>query len=155
MDKVRLASRFWSFLGVIPNMTLVIVLLLGALAVGREAITLGTLVAFITLMLSLVWPVTVARLDPAMAQEAMTAADRIARSSTPSTVITVGHRGSVVNVPRPPALRAASDSGSPRLRRDVLHDVDLDLEPGETSRWSAPPAPARPRSPLWSPGCTT
>ena len=61
----------------IPNLTLVIVLLLGALAVGREAITLGTLVAFITLMLSLIWPVTSLGAILAMAQEAMTAADRI------------------------------------------------------------------------------
>ena len=52
VDKVRLAWRFWTFLELIPNLTLVIVLLLGALAVGRDAITLGTLVAFITLMLS-------------------------------------------------------------------------------------------------------
>ena len=36
MEKVRLSSRFWTFLEVIPNVTLAIVLLLGALAVGQR-----------------------------------------------------------------------------------------------------------------------
>ena len=57
MDKVRLASKFWTFLEVIPNVAVAIVLLFGAWGVGTGALTIGTLVAFITLMLSLVWPI--------------------------------------------------------------------------------------------------
>ena len=52
-------------------------LLLGALGVGRGDLTPGTLVAFITLMLSLVWPIASLGFILAMAQEAMTAADRV------------------------------------------------------------------------------
>ncbi|MFF0346036.1 ABC transporter ATP-binding protein [Kribbella sp. NPDC004875] len=130
VEKVRLASRFWSFLGVIPNLTLVIVLLLGALAVGREAITLGTLVAFITLMLSLVWPVTSLGAILAMAQEAMTAADRISEILDTYSVITsgpdelTGSRGHLrfENV----GFRFSDDS------TEVLHDINLDLAPGTT-----------------------
>ncbi|MGW7685129.1 ABC transporter ATP-binding protein [Kribbella sp. NPDC054772] len=130
VEKVRLASRFWSFLGVIPNLTLVIVLLLGALAVGREAITLGTLVAFITLMLSLVWPVTSLGAILAMAQEAMTAADRISEILDTHSVITSGpdeltdSRGHLrfENV----GFRFSDDS------TEVLHDINLDLAPGTT-----------------------
>jgi ATP-binding cassette, subfamily B, bacterial len=130
VEKVRLASRFWSFLGVIPNLTLVIVLLLGALAVGRQAITLGTLVAFITLMLSLVWPVTSLGAILAMAQESMTAADRISEILDTHSVIKSGpeeltnshghlrfeHVG----------FRFSDDS------TEVLHDINLDLTPGTT-----------------------
>jgi len=130
VEKVRLASRFWSFLGVIPNLTLVIVLLLGALAVGREAITLGTLVAFITLMLSLIWPVTSLGAILAMAQEAMTAADRISEILDTWSTIKSGNnelakpRGHLrfENV----SFRFSPDSP------DVLHDVNLDLSPGTT-----------------------
>ncbi|HZX06632.1 ABC transporter ATP-binding protein [Kribbella sp.] len=130
VEKVRLASRFWSFLGVIPNLTLVIVLLLGALAVGREAITLGTLVAFITLMLSLVWPVTSLGAILAMAQEAMTAADRISEILDTYSVIKsgpdelTGSRGHLrfENV----GFRFSDDS------TEVLHDINLDLTPGTT-----------------------
>jgi ATP-binding cassette, subfamily B, bacterial len=77
MEKVRLSSRFWTFLEIIPNLSLVVVLLLGALAVGRDSLTLGTLVAFISLMLQLIWPLEALGVILAMAQEAMTAADRV------------------------------------------------------------------------------
>ncbi|MEV8372917.1 ABC transporter ATP-binding protein [Kribbella sp. NPDC056861] len=130
VDKVRLASRFWTFLEVIPNLTLVIVLLLGALAVGRESITLGTLVAFITLMLSLIWPVESLGTILAMAQEAMTSADRISEILDTESTITDGPdeladpRGHLVfeNV----SFRYGPDSA------DILHDINLDLAPGTT-----------------------
>ncbi|WP_344220401.1 ABC transporter ATP-binding protein [Kribbella sancticallisti] len=130
VDKVRLSSRFWTFLGVIPNLTLVIVLLLGALAVGRESITLGTLVAFITLMLSLIWPVSSLGTILAMAQEAMTSADRISEILDTESTITdgpdelVNPRGHLrfENV----SFRFDPDSA------DVLHHINLDLAPGTT-----------------------
>ena len=77
MEKVRLAARFWTFLEMIPNLAVAVVLLLGAIGVGRGVLTPGELVAFITLMLSLVWPVASLGVILAMAQEAMTAAARI------------------------------------------------------------------------------
>jgi ATP-binding cassette subfamily B protein len=128
--KVRLAARFWSFLGVIPNLTLVIVLLLGALAVGREAITLGTLVAFITLMLSLIWPVTSLGAILAMAQEAMTAADRISEILDTHSVIESGP----VELTNPRGHLRFEHAGfafSPDSP-EVLHDINLDLTPGTT-----------------------
>jgi ATP-binding cassette subfamily B protein len=130
IEKVRLASRFWTFLGVIPNLTLVIVLLLGALAVGRNTITLGTLVAFITLMLSLIWPVAALGTILAMAQEAMTSADRISeildtqsslKDGTDELTNPHGHLR-LENV----SFRFAPDSP------DVLHNINLDLPPGTT-----------------------
>jgi ATP-binding cassette subfamily B protein len=130
VEKVRLASRFWSFLGVIPNLTLVIVLLLGALAAGRQAITLGTLVAFITLMLSLVWPVTSLGAILAMAQESMTAADRISEILDTYSVIKSGPEE--LTNPRGHlrfehvGFRFSDDSA------EVLHDINLDLTPGTT-----------------------
>jgi ATP-binding cassette subfamily B protein len=130
VEKVRLASRFWTFLEVIPNLTLVIVLLLGALAVGRGSITLGTLVAFITLMLSLIWPVESLGAILAMAQEAMTSADRISEILDTKSTITSGPdelenpRGHLrfENV----SFRFGPDSS------DILHDINLDLPPGTT-----------------------
>jgi ATP-binding cassette subfamily B protein len=77
LEKVRLSARFWTFLEVIPNLAVVVVLLLGAIGVGRGALTPGELVAFITLMLSLVWPVASLGVILAMSQEAMTSAARI------------------------------------------------------------------------------
>ena len=50
----------------------------GAYAAGHGLITLGTLVAFITMMLSLVWPIASLGFLLSMTQESMTAANRIA-----------------------------------------------------------------------------
>ena len=72
MARVQLSARFWTFLEIIPSVTLIIVLGFGAVAAGQGKVTLGTLVAFITLMLSLVWPVAALGFLLAMAQEAMT-----------------------------------------------------------------------------------
>jgi ATP-binding cassette, subfamily B, bacterial len=130
MDKVRLSARFWTFLEVLPNLALVVVLLLGAIAVGNGSLSLGTLVAFITLMLSLVWPMASLGVILAMAQEAMTAADRVLEILDTEPTIVGGDR-----VLTHPAgyLRFEGvgfwfdDSAS-----DVLHDVDLEVRPGET-----------------------
>ncbi|HEX8488590.1 MAG TPA: ABC transporter ATP-binding protein, partial [Propionibacteriaceae bacterium] len=88
--RVRLSSKFWTFLEVIPSLTLIIVLGLGAVAAGQGRLTLGSLVAFITLMLSLVWPVASLGFLLSMAQDAMTAADRIVEIFDAENEITDG-----------------------------------------------------------------
>ena len=130
VDKVRLSARFWTFLEMIPNLAVVVVLLLGAIGVGRGALTPGELVAFITLMLSLVWPVASLGVILAMAQEAMTAAARVLEiydtkpdivSGTAAAPIARGH------------LRFEHvDFTFPGSDTPVLRDVNLDLAPGET-----------------------
>jgi ATP-binding cassette subfamily B protein len=130
VERVRVQSTFWTFLEVIPSVTLIIVLALGALAVAQDRVTLGTLVAFTTLMVSLVWPVTSLGFLLSMTQDAMTAADRIAEVFDAEITITDGDvelddvRGELVfeNV----AFRF------PDADTDVLHHVDLHLAPGET-----------------------
>jgi ATP-binding cassette, subfamily B, bacterial len=132
MDKVRLSARFWTFLEVIPNLAVVVVLLLGAIGVGRGALTPGELVAFITLMLSLVWPVASLGVILAMAQEAMTAAARVLEIYDTEPDIVDG-----------PHLTTAADGGHLCFEhvdfafpdepdKLVLRDVNLELLPGET-----------------------
>jgi ATP-binding cassette subfamily B protein len=133
MDKVRLSARFWAFLEVIPNVAVVIVLLLGAIGVGKGLLTPGELVAFITLLLSLVWPVASLGVILAMAQEAMTASARILEifdtepdivSGTRRVSQPTGHlRFEGVDFTFPDAGPAA---------RPVLKGVDLEIRPGET-----------------------
>ena len=130
LEKVRLASRFWTFLEVIPNLTLVIVLLLGALAVGNGSVSLGTLVAFITLMLSLIWPVESLGFILAMAQEAMTSADRITEILDTESSIASGPT-ELEN----PRGHLRFENVSFRFRPDspdLLRGIDVDLPPGTT-----------------------
>jgi len=131
MDKVRLSAKFWTFLEVIPNLAVVVVLLLGAIGVGRGALTPGELVAFITLMLSLVWPVSSLGVILAMAQEAMTAAARVLEIFDTEPDIVSGEHTAP---PRRGHLRFEHvDFAFPDAPdQPVLRDVNLDLPPGQT-----------------------
>ncbi|MBJ7357867.1 ABC transporter ATP-binding protein [Nocardioides sp.] len=130
MDKVRLSARFWTFLEVIPNLAVCVVLLLGAIGVGRGQLTPGELVAFITLMLSLVWPVASLGVILAMAQEAMTASARILEIFDTEPDIVTGTR--VIEHPQGRLRFEAVDFAFPGSSEQVLRGVDLELAPGET-----------------------
>jgi ATP-binding cassette subfamily B protein len=128
--KVKLSARFWTFLEMIPNLAVVVVLLLGAIGVGRGQLTPGELVAFITLMLSLVWPVASLGVILAMAQEAMTAAARVLEIYDMVPDIASGTAAS-------PSARGhlrfeRVDFTFPGSDTPVLRDVNLELLPGET-----------------------
>jgi len=130
IDKVRLSAKFWTFLEMIPNLAVVVVLLLGAIGVGRGLLTPGELVAFITLMLSLVWPVASLGVILAMAQEAMTAAARVLEIYDTAPDIVSGTTAS-------PSARGHLrfehvDFTFPGSDTPVLRDVNLELMPGET-----------------------
>jgi ATP-binding cassette subfamily B protein len=134
--KVAVSAKFWTLLEVIPNLTLIIVLGLGAYAAGRGLLTLGTLVAFITMMLSLVWPIASLGFLLSMTQEAMTAANRIAEIFDAPTEITDGPRPEAPQGGRlefddvgfrfPPAGESDDDGSW------VLRHVTATVEPGQT-----------------------
>jgi ATP-binding cassette, subfamily B, bacterial len=130
VDKVRLSAKFWTFLEMIPNLAVVVVLLLGAIGVGRGALTPGELVAFITLMLSLVWPVASLGVILAMAQEAMTAAARVLEIYDMQPDIVSGD-GTAPDA-RGHLRFEHVDFTFPGSETPVLRDVNLDLAPGET-----------------------
>ena len=73
----RLLGGFWSTLDLVPNAVIVIAVVLGAVAVSRHELTIGGLVAFITLALQLVWPVEALGYILASGEEAATAAQRV------------------------------------------------------------------------------
>ncbi len=77
VEKAGLLGSFWSLLDLIPNAVIGIIVVLGVVAVSRHSLTLGGLVAFITLALQLVWPVEALGYIIASGQEAATAAQRI------------------------------------------------------------------------------
>ncbi|MEV1203910.1 ABC transporter ATP-binding protein, partial [Microbispora rosea] len=132
LAKVRLASRFFTFLEVVPNVTLALILLLGAIAVGAGALTLGTLVAFTTLVLQLVWPVASLGYILAMGQEAMTSADRVVEVL--DTVPAISGGPGVIERPRGHVRFEGVGFRFPGADRPVLRDVWLEVRPGARSR---------------------
>ncbi|MFG1706786.1 ABC transporter ATP-binding protein [Nonomuraea sp. M3C6] len=130
MDKVRLSAKFFAFLEVIPQITLALVLLLGALAVGSGSLTLGGLVAFTTLMLQLVWPIASLGYILAMAQEAMTSADRV--MEVMDTVPAIENGTQTIDRPRGHLRFEGVGFHFPDSDQPVLRDVWLEVRPGET-----------------------
>ncbi|PEG58997.1 ABC transporter ATP-binding protein [Mycolicibacterium boenickei] len=130
--RVTVSAKFWTLLEVIPNLTLIVVLGFGAYAAGHGYVTMGTLVAFITMMLSLVWPIASLGFLLSMTQESFTAANRIAEIfDAPSEIVD----GPVSQPPRGGRLELRDvgfkfpDAGSGDW---ALRHIDLLVEPGET-----------------------
>ncbi|MGJ6980572.1 ABC transporter ATP-binding protein [Aestuariimicrobium soli] len=130
LKRVDNTSRFWTFLEVVPTITLIIVLGIGAMAAAGGHLTLGTLVAFITLMLSLIWPIAALGFLLSMTQDAMTAADRICEVFDAPETISDGP--DTVAQPQGQLTFENVSYRFPDADTDVLHDLDLHIHPGET-----------------------
>ena len=138
---------FWSTLNLVPNAAIAISVVLGAFAISHHSLSIGGLVAFITLALQLVWPVEALGYILASGEEAATAAQRVleifdaepticdesaaARPVTASTAaITRAQRGTQVE---PGSVRYEHVRFSyPGATAPVLRDVNLHVAPGET-----------------------
>ncbi|MFG1933808.1 ABC transporter ATP-binding protein [Mycobacterium sp. NPDC048908] len=138
VGRVSVSAKFWTLLEVIPNLTLIVVLGFGAYAAGHGYVTMGTLVAFITMMLSLVWPIASLGFLLSMTQESFTAANRIAEIFDAPREITDGP------VAEPPAggrlelvdvgFKFPDSEGVAPSESDnwALRHVNATVEPGET-----------------------
>ncbi|MHC9295052.1 ABC transporter ATP-binding protein [Mycobacterium sp. LTG2003] len=131
VSRVGVSAKFWTLLEVIPNLTLIVVLGFGAYAAGHGYVTMGTLVAFITMMLSLVWPIASLGFLLSMTQESFTASNRIAEIFDAPREITDGPsaeppRGGRLEL-RDVGFRFPDSDGEWALRH-----VTVTVEPGET-----------------------
>ena len=149
-----LLGVFWSTLDLVPNAVIALVVVLGAFAVSRHELTIGGLVAFVTLSLMLIWPVEALGYVLASGEEAATAAQRVleifdtapaiadkdqepghsnhlerSRSSAPSPRLPVGSAGEAKHG------HVHFDHvrfSYPRASEPVLRDVSLQIARGET-----------------------
>jgi ATP-binding cassette, subfamily B, bacterial len=134
VGKTRLLARTWSRFDLVPNITLAIVLVGGAYAVANGGMSLGGLVAFVTLELMLIWPIDALGWIIANLQESMTAADRIYE--------VLDSEVSIVDRPGATAIDPMNVQGEVRFEnvtftfpdadQPVLRGINLDIRPGET-----------------------
>ena len=132
LDAVRIRSSTWTTFNLVLNADLAIVLLVGGLAVTSHQLTIGGLVAFMTYLFMLIWPLDALGWILAMGEEATTASIRLAEvfDSLPQVI------------DRPQARAVGRATGRISLEGVgfrypgggglVLHDLNLELEPGET-----------------------
>jgi ATP-binding cassette subfamily B protein len=132
LDGVRQRAETSSLFNLLPSLNLAVVLLVGGLQVSRGDLTLGTLVAFMTYLFMLVWPLDALAWILAMGEEATTASQRLAD--------VLDARPEIAD--RPGALVLSEPKGAVRFEGVgfrytgsgawVLRGLDLHLEPGET-----------------------
>jgi ATP-binding cassette subfamily B protein len=132
--KAIMVSRSWPTFDLVPSATLAIVLIGGAAAVSAGHITLGHLVAFVTLQLMLIWPIDALGYIIANGQEAMTAADRV--YEVLDTVPTIVDRPGAATLVRSEVRGTVRFEGVhfayPGTARPILRGIDLEVRPGET-----------------------
>lgn len=131
--KLRLLAALWFVLVMLPETAIAVILGLGAYGVATGSLTIGTLVAAVTVMTYLYWPIASLGWLLAEASNAATATTRYweVRDVLPSITDPAS--------PVPPAepVRGALELRGvafryPGAARDVLTGVDLVLRPGET-----------------------
>ncbi len=133
LEGVALRARTWSMFTLLPMLSIAIVLLLGGLAVSSGQLTIGGLVAFMTYLFMLIWPLDDLGWIMAMGEESATASARLLEVIDAEPAIR----------DRPGARRVRSWEIQGRLRFErvgfqypggawALRGLDLALEPGET-----------------------
>ncbi|WP_027659354.1 ABC transporter ATP-binding protein [Salinispora fenicalii] len=134
VGKGRLLADTSARLDLVPNLTLGVVLVAGAGAAAAGTLTIGELVAFVSLQLLLIWPVQGLGWIIAGGQEAATAADRIREVlDTPPAILDAPGAATPPRSQIHGRLRFAGVSFRyPGAREPVLRAVDLTIEPGET-----------------------
>jgi ATP-binding cassette subfamily B protein len=132
LEGVRVRASTWTTFNILINLDLCVVLLVGGFAVAQHQLTIGGLVAFMTYLFMLIWPLDALGWILAMGEEATTASTRLAE--------VFDSRPEILDPAQPRLLTRVR--GAIRLEGVgfrypegggwVLRDLDLDLEPGET-----------------------
>ena len=132
LDRVRIHTQFIWVLGLIPNLTLAAVLLVGALAVSSGSLTVGGLVAFVSYLLILVFPIEELAWILAMAEEAETAAARVWEVFDTEPLIADRPNAATLGHARGEVRFEDVHFAYPGTDKTVLRGLDLAIHPGET-----------------------
>jgi ATP-binding cassette subfamily B protein len=135
LDAVALRARTWTLFTLLPTLGIGVVLLLGGLAVMRGELTIGSLVAFMTYLFMLIWPLDALGWILAMGEEATTASARLSEVFDTQPVVR--------DRPGATALGGGRGTVDGRLTFEgvgfrygdgpwVLRNLSLTVEPGET-----------------------
>jgi ATP-binding cassette subfamily B protein len=132
ISRIRLHTRFVWLLTAIPDITLAVILLLGALVVGSGGLSVGGLVAMVTYVLILVWPIEALAWILALAEEAETSAGRVWEVFDTEPVIADDENSLHLDVAEGHVRLEGVSFRYPTGDREVLDGVDLVIEPGQT-----------------------
>jgi ATP-binding cassette subfamily B protein len=131
--KVRLLAALWAVLVTLPEAAIALILGLGAYGVAQGTLTLGTLVAAVTVMTYLYWPI--ASIGWLLAEASNAAAATRRYWEVRDVVPAITDPEAPIAVPRPVRGELVLQDVSfryPAGHVEVLRGVDLAVRPGET-----------------------
>jgi ATP-binding cassette, subfamily B, bacterial len=136
LDAIALRARTWTQFTLLPTLTIGVILLVGGLAVSRGQLTIGGLIAFMTYLLMLIWPLDAFGWTLAMSEEATTASTRLAEVFDADREIADRPHAVDLTANGRPAVQGAIRFEQVGFRYGdgpwVLRGLDLEIEPGET-----------------------
>jgi ATP-binding cassette subfamily B protein len=132
LEGIEARARLWTQLNFLPNLSLVAVLLLGGFHVVQGSLTIGGLVAFMSYVFMLTWPMDAIGYVLSMSEECQTAADRLNE--------VFDSRPEVADRPGARALERCRGHIEfrgvgfkyPSSDQWILRDLNLVVQPGET-----------------------
>jgi ATP-binding cassette subfamily B protein len=132
LEAITERAKLWTQLTLLPNISLAIVLLLGGYNVIHGTLTIGGLVAFMSYVFMLTWPMDAIGWVLSMSEECQTASERLNEvlDSRPDIADRPGAR-SVEKARGRVELRGVGFK-YPKSDEWILRGLDLTIEPGET-----------------------
>jgi ATP-binding cassette subfamily B protein len=132
LEGIDARARLWTQLNFLPNLSLVAVLLLGGYHVVQGSLTIGGLIAFMSYVFMLTWPMDAIGWVLSMSEECKTAADRLNE--------VLDSRPDIADRPGARAMERCRGQIEfrgvgfkyPKSDEWVLRNVNLVVEPGET-----------------------
>jgi ATP-binding cassette subfamily B protein len=132
LEGIKARSELWTQLNFLPNLSLVAALLLGGFNVVQGSLTIGGLVAFMTYIFMLTWPMDAIGYVLSMSEECQTASDRLNEvfDSRPE----IADRAGAHSMDRCKGRIEFRGVGFKYPKSDdwILRDFNLVIEPGET-----------------------
>jgi len=132
LQGVRARAEVWTELNLLPNLSLVGVLLLGGVNVVQGSLTIGGLVAFMNYVFMLIWPMDAIGWVLSMSEECRTASERLSEVLDARPEIADRPHARAIDRPRGRLEFRGVGFKYPKSDEWVLRDLNLVVEPGET-----------------------
>jgi ATP-binding cassette, subfamily B, bacterial len=129
---VRARADLWTTINLLPNLSLVAVLLLGGVNVVQGRLTIGGLVAFMSYVFMLIWPMDALGWVLSMSEECGTAVQRLNEVFDTPSEITDRPRARNLDACRGRLEFRGVGFKYPTSDDWILRDFNLVIEPGET-----------------------
>jgi ATP-binding cassette, subfamily B, bacterial len=131
--KVRLVAALWAVLVMLPETAIALVIGVGAYGVAQGSLTLGTLVAAVTVITYLYWPIASIGWLLAEASNAAAATTRYWEVlDVEPAIVDAAHPVAVPSPVRGELVLRDVRFAYPGADREILRGVDLSVRPGET-----------------------